>query len=454
MQNIGFPQVKVPPPPPRQLNFEGELGVTQSTKQAITQNYNFSSDPKEYGNEEWLQAPNTDLSQIQRPNNSFAADYTQPKDRFGNSSNVQLLPTLNIRGTNANQTLAPQYQMIGQGGGKSTTLGCLIKNIILDSFNNVDTIIHKQRQIVRLPDSKELKLRLISPLWANYVGTFDRRTPLQPDDILVAMLSNHWKHITESKRDFYLDVLGFTSSKHDEIFEKWDEQVYKIRDALLLLQSSNTFKFSKDNIITPPHATPNLLSKLDSTTRKNLMNRNADNARYILLNQQRPLSKISVNVTPPTNNLGAPLYPKLVMNGGSHPFAGGEPATNYVGTLVNEKEINLLIDQFQRLSGSKNIDKNVVVDKTKKLMKKIVNDAVELNRLKNLLQDINYKMGREPFGAGFDPENFTEEQMKNIQKKYNDLHKKYTTRNIDLLTIQDLLTRYNDQHTPVFVSRM
>jgi prefoldin subunit 5 len=343
-------------------------------------------------------------------------------------------------------------------GTEKAIFSCLIQAILEKSFKEGDTIIHKGRQIVRLSDSKELVLRLVSPLLANAMSSFNSKGEVS-DAVFWTAVGNTYKHVLPHKRDLYCDALGLSADEYVKIFEKWDQQVEKIRDKLASVGKNANPVIPDKNIIAPTVYSPN------STETKYRDSKTVLTSKPVLTltgRVLRPTAPIMVKVTTSEPrvfaggnaqaNLHAPLYPTIVMNGGAHPLAtlsGGDH--KYVGTLAQGPALDRLVEQFKKLAG-KDVKTNATVAEIENFRNKVVKDSEELQKNIDILQNANIALARAPLGAGFDAANFSAEQLKNLAKKGEEINKsseRLFKRMNKLDDIADLLQQVVDRHTPV-----
>lgn len=360
------------------------------------------------------------------------------------------------------------FEDMGFRGGKievgreKPIFSCLIQAILEKSFKEGDLIIHNGRQIVRLPDSKELVLRLVSPMLANAMSSFNNKgntISTVSDAVFWTAVGDTYRHVLSHKRDLYCDALGLNADVYTKIFELWDEQVGLIRDKLASVGRNANPVIPDKNIITKTEYSPNSTDTKYKESKHIFMNRPSNTPGIRLL---RPIAPISVRVEAPVvrtfaggnaqANLHAPLYPTIVMNGGAHPLAtltGG--AKQYVGTLAQGPMLDRLIQQFEKIAGT-SPSKNATVAQIKMYRTKVENAAKKLQEQIDILQNANLALARAPLGAGFDVENFTPEQLKNLAKRGEEINKASERLFKQTNTLQDigeLMQEVIDRHTPV-----
>jgi hypothetical protein len=224
--------------------------------------------------------------------------------------------------------------------------------LINNSLNNSDYIIHNGFQIINVPSSDVLLRRLISPLYLNHLGVTDAATTV--------ILSNVYKTIPPRLEDSFIATLNVPS----DFASKWDARVKQIKDALAKKSStSGSASFDPKNVINQPGLqTVTVLSTANPSTANAVYNQN--NPNMVGNTVPRPVSIFSLGLNQmnggSVRNLHAPLYPKLVMNGGAHPFAvisGGDSSVDNMIAVIDSR-IASLKQQYQAVSGQP-LDNNI-----------------------------------------------------------------------------------------------
>ena len=222
-----------------------------------------------------------------------------------------------------------------------------VTDIIKKNINDKNYMVHNGLQITNIPLFSEILRRIIVSMYLRSI-----QVPLSNKEYLL----DTWKHIPPVLEDAYITSLNVPSG----LASKWDARVNQIRDALAKRsaspESSGSAGFDLKNTIAEP--------KMQTVTVLSTANPSVANAVYRQNDPQfvgstvvRPVSFFSLGVNPMTGgsvrNLHAPLYPKMVMNGGAHPFAvmsGGESSVDNMMTVINGR-IETLKQQYKSVAG-------------------------------------------------------------------------------------------------------
>jgi len=219
-----------------------------------------------------------------------------------------------------------------------------VTKIIQDSLDKKNYIIHNGLQITNVPLFNELLRRIVVSMYLRNI-----EVPLGRDEYLL----DTWKHIPPMLEDAYIASLGVPPG----LASKWDARVKEIRDALAKRSStSGSASFDPKNVINQPGLqTVTVLSTANPSTANAVYNQN--NPNMVGNTVLRPVSIFSLGLNKmnggSVRNLHAPLYPKLVMNGGAHPFAvisGGDSSVDNMIAVI-ESRIASLKQQYQAVSG-------------------------------------------------------------------------------------------------------
>jgi len=223
----------------------------------------------------------------------------------------------------------------------------LIQGVVNNSRNKKDYIVHNNVQILNVPLANEVLKRVVSPMYAAHINI-----PITDD--LKTMLSDLYKTIPGGLEDAYIASLNVSA----DVAAKWDARVKKIRDSLATKKpdAGQTVFSEKNKIEKPNMLSVTRLSSADPVLKEAVV-------RSLDISSQRvnPIGAwFNISANPrrqaggSVRNLHAPLYPKLVMNGGANPFAvlsGG--ASNPVDMQINviENNIKQLKEQYKSVSG-------------------------------------------------------------------------------------------------------
>ena len=226
----------------------------------------------------------------------------------------------------------------------------LISGIIANSFDNKEYVIHNGINIPNVPLASEVLKRAVAPMYLRHIGV-----PVQAN----AMLLNVYKNIPAALEDAYIASLNVPSG----VAAKWDERVKQVRDGLAQRVSATgaTVFSDKQKVNDPSLVTVTRLNNINPVVSQAVFRQNdpANVGRVV------PVlgSMFTLGVNPRVNNrlsggsnqnLHAPLYPKLVMNGGAHPFAvlsGGDPNVDNMVAVVQSR-IDALKAQYKAVVGS------------------------------------------------------------------------------------------------------
>ena len=267
-----------------------------------------------------------------------------------------------------------------------------VESIITDSLVKKNYVVHKGFQIPNVPYADEMLRRIISPMYLRHLGvavTFN-------NDV---MKSDVYKTIPGGLEDSYVASLivppGFATN--------WDARVKEVRDKLIETEKAKQEAFDAKNRITEPTIqTVTVLSSANPVVRE-AYKKQLD-TQFIGSNVVRQPSIFSLGINRSQSggsvrNLHAPLYPKMVMNGGAHPFAvmsGGESSVDNM-TLINDRIITLK-QQYHSASGQE-----LPADITKKIkeyVKNVTDGFKGLEKDLNNLRDASGYLAQNPLVNG------------------------------------------------------
>lgn len=239
-----------------------------------------------------------------------------------------------------------------QNGGALllANMAWVIEQILVKSHTNSDYLVHNGKQVLRVSCSEEMAKRFCAPIYMNYIG-------IKVDSVCEAMILNTYKHIPGGLEDSYLSSLDLTSSAAKAVFKKWDERVKSILDALASAGLPATGAAFPNPLTKPTMQSVTVLSGVNPMVRDAVYAANAPGAiarmvqpAVFTVGYAKPVTSAMYGGA--TRNPHAPLYPKLVMNGGASPFAlyGGNEAVNTMVKVI-ENRINTLKTEYLAVSG-------------------------------------------------------------------------------------------------------
>ena len=325
--------------------------------------------------------------------------------------------------------------------------GSYMANVLSEVIDGNLVLSKKGTLIFNVPKSEELLSRAASVLYVASKGF-----PVTNANQIQIVGSDAFKEMPPSDRNTYVALFRLTQAQKDANV-KWDERVEKIREALSVNNTAGVMGVIpvKQRLVRPSIVTmasfSNFSPQLQNAVRR-ARTPPTDNAMGTL-NAIRELRVTGVPVfRGGANNHHAPLYPRMVMNGGAHPFAtfnGGdvEPAE------VLDAKIKSLLTQYQTVTGQ---------PLAGPLAAQIqgyyptVNQA--LKDVKEKLQELanaNAALAQYPLGLGVDAPQ-TAAELKQYADRGVELNKaaERAARKMDKLgEIRDLLQDLVNRQTPV-----
>lgn len=237
------------------------------------------------------------------------------------------------------------------------------------------------RAIFNIPKSDEILRRCASVLFAKRAGidVADANAALAASpvelqvahNIVAAVSGNAFQSMPKSDSDMYITLFD-VNTEDRESFARYDERVDRLREALSRgpAPGANT-GILPANIVTQPQVNSiSVFTNYPPTLQEALrQRRKSDPSNPLGVAGTLNRIRISMNGGATPNNLrggnasrAGPLYPRLVMHGGAHPFAvmeGGAVVANPwpVGRVapnpvaVLDARINELTTQFNRITG-------------------------------------------------------------------------------------------------------
>ena len=239
-------------------------------------------------------------------------------------------------------TIIPQPELI--------QLELFVRSLLNKSFDKKNYIVHNGLQIPNIPFFNEMLRRIVSPMYLEHISV-----PVSNESD--AMLLDTWKHIPPVLEDAYIASLNVPSG----LASKWDARVKQICDALAVRSAtSGSTEFDTKNIINQPSLqTVTMINSVNPSIASIVYAQNDLNAVGRPVVRQPALFSLGVNNYRglgggSVRNLHAPLYPKMVMNGGAHPFAvlagGASAIDNQI--LIWQSRIDAIKQQYQSASGA------------------------------------------------------------------------------------------------------
>jgi hypothetical protein len=237
------------------------------------------------------------------------------------------------------------------GGALSTAnLSWVIQKILQNSHKNSDYLVHNGKQVLHVPCSEEMAKRFCAPIYMNYIG-------VKVDSVCDAMTLDTYKHIPGGLEDSYISSLGLDSAAAKAVFKKWDDRVKSILDELASAGLPATGAAFPNPLPKPVVQSITVLSGVNPIVRDAVYAANAPGAIARMVQPQmftvgyaKPL--LSSMHGGASQNPHAPLYPKLVMNGGASPFAlyGGNEAVKTMVKVIQNR-IDALKTEYKAVSG-------------------------------------------------------------------------------------------------------
>ena len=365
--------------------------------------------------------------------------------------------------------------------------------LLADIFNKNYIVSKSGKLIFNLPKSDELVNRLLSVAYARSRGmdvnpssnldgaalvaiphdrayadavtvTVNASRAANRDDLVTLAAGTLYNSMPASDRDQYKSLLALTPNEV-AAFEKWDERVDKIREVLSQGPGSSSAGIEAPNIVKRPEL--NSISQLNSlppVLKDALLRKRASDP-------SNPITKlthlrVAMNGGDATMRGGnanphAPLYPRIVMNGGAHPLAtymGGAAPDVDAPVRALMARINGLRDQFKSATGGPADFPGAAatlsrLDTWKDDVKNGLNSLQEnLDRLAK----INAAVSQYRPGLGVDVNAMTDQQLKDLVKQADDLNKQAqkSAKQFDKLKeISDLLQQLVDKQNAAPIAR-
>ena len=328
------------------------------------------------------------------------------------------------------------------GTPNNSRLGDLISDIF-----DQDYVLNEKtnRLIFNVPKSDEIMRRLVASIYAKKMGL-----PLN------AGLGGNARHISanvaaeirnqarkklyntmpKSESDAYLALITLTPEEKDSL-DRFDRHIDEIRAALSEGATPSVSPILASNIILGV-AKSNIARISSSPHRDVILNRrrsdpsNPGNAAAAMNRINIAVNNGSGMRGGASKNKAGPLYPKIVMHGGSHPFAvlegGAAVAIPNIPTRDTPNTVALLDARIRELHAQFKSATGKDLDRT--LSTNIVGysgtiyDTIkQVQTGLNTLADANKALAQYPVGLGIDAGTFTEAQLKNITTQADEINK-------------------------------
>ena len=340
------------------------------------------------------------------------------------------------------KNMAKAAVLIDLGIAANTRLGELISDIF-----DKDYVLNEKtnRLIFNVPKSDEIMRRLVASIYAKKMGLPLNATVSgggRHESVRVAAAirtqasGKLYNTMPKSESDAYLALIQLTPEEKDSL-DRFDKHIDEIRAALSEGATPSVSPILSGNIIT-------------AVAKSNIARISSSPYRDVILNRRRSdpsnpgnaasaMNRINIAVNNGSGmrggaikNKAGPLYPKIVMHGGSHPFAvlegGAAPAAppstreapNTVALL--DARIRELQAQFESATGKKlttQINSDIVQYSTR-----IYDNIKDVQKGLNTLADANKALAQYPVGLGIDAGTFSEAQLKNITTQADEINKK------------------------------
>jgi hypothetical protein len=333
---------------------------------------------------------------------NFVANFVAQNPTLGFNSNGNPVNNPSAPGFRPPQNLDEVRQLRSfsrQAGGGLTlaNMAWVIQKILMNSYENADYIIHDGKQVLRVSCSEEMAKRFCAPIYMNYIG-------VKITSVCEAMTLDTYKHIPGGLEDSYISSLGLDTADAKAVFKDWDEKVKSILNNLASAGSPSSKLGFPNKLDKPIIQSVSVLSGVNPIVRDAVYAANAPGA---IARMVQP-AIFTVGYAKPVmqgmrggaeHNPHAPLYPKLVMNGGANPFAlyGGNEAVKTMVSVIQNR-INALKTEYKAVSGGPlHNDINV---KIQSYVTKVSEGFTELeNNLKDL-RDANGYLAQYPLSEG------------------------------------------------------
>jgi hypothetical protein len=319
----------------------------------------------------------------------------------------------------------------------------LITGIVGNSYDKKDYIVHNGIQIPNIPLASEVLKRVVAPMYLRHIGVPARN---DADEMLLPV----WKNIPAALEDAYVATLDVPAG----VAAKWDARVKQIRDGLAQrVSAAGATVFDPRQLVKNPSlVTVTRLSAMNPVVADAVFKQNKPDNVGRVIPVAPSMFTIGVNrqLGGSNNNLHAPLYPKLVMNGGAHPFAvlsGGDDNVDNMVAIVQSR-IDALKAQYKAVTGEQingQIDNEIT-----RYLSNVKSGFEGLEKDLNNLRDASGYLAQNPLGPGLQKP-ATSEDLETLAKKGREVSEKSLRLSKQfgkLSDIENLLRELVDQVKP------
>ena len=331
-----------------------------------------------------------------------------------------------------------------------------LRNILIDIFNSGHVINPATGKLIyNVPKSDELLRRFVSPLFGKKSGMEYANAAAA----LAEMQGETFKSMPKSDSDIYISFLRL-GKETLEALVKYDERVDLIRTALSRGIVSGPSTIPPGNIVAAP-----VKNSVSSFTRfppglQEILRQRRKSDPSNPLGTVKPFERIRISMNGGANNMtggsrAGPLYPKLVMHGGAHPFAvmegGAAPGPargNPNPVAVLDARIKELEAQFKSATG-KDLS-NAVGGPINGYADTVNNTVVDLRKDLELLSKANSALSQYPVGLGIDASTFDKTRLQQISDQADSINKQAAkaSKQLDKLTqikdtLEELVSKVN-----------
>ena len=249
----------------------------------------------------------------------------------------------------------------------------------INHYDHFDYMIHKNNMVYRIPKSDELLLRFVTAFYFNHLGY-----PFTTDlNALIQFLSTEaYTLLPFEYAKVYISAIPLTPAEI-QFFKDWDKRVDQLLDSQININKLNT-KLNPKNIFNPlMKVNTSIFNKLPITTQQSLQ-------KLRTMNPSDPINtynKLNIGFNPKIQIAGknSALYPKIIINGGSSPFAVIH--NDHSPIILLQIQISKLKDQYEQLTNT-NLDE--IKLQLNDYEQKIKNNIIDIEKLMiNIKNDIN-----------------------------------------------------------------
>jgi hypothetical protein len=252
-------------------------------------------------------------------------------------------------------------------------------SVKVNHYDHFDYMIHKNNMVYRIPKSDELLLRFVTAFYFNHLGY-----PFTTDlNALIQFLSTEaYTLLPFEYAKVYISALQL-SPTDIQFFKNWDKRVDQLLDSQININKLNTSLNPKNTFDPLMKVSTSIFNKLPITTQQSLQ-------QFRTMNPSDPINsynKLNVGFNPKIQIAGknSALYPKIIINGGSSPFAIIHNDQNPI--ILLQMEVTKLKDQYEKLT-NRNLD-NIKLQLSD-YEDKIKNNIIHIEKIMiNIKNDIN-----------------------------------------------------------------